>query len=409
MRLLALRLRRSFLVLAAGCGGTIGSGGDAGSQDGDAAAIRCVPPVVEVSGHCAREADGTAWCWGWNVFGQLGDGTTQDRLSPVRVSTLGPDVAQLAASRITGCARRSDGTLWCWGANGNGAVGDGTTEDRSSPVQVAALGGAVAAVAVATAHTCARRSDGTLWCWGVNWDGTVGDGTTEDRSSPVQVAGLGTGVKQVSAGENHACACKSDGTVWCWGWNLQGAVGVPSMPPFKELVPVQVAALGATVVEVAAGAERTCARKSDGTLWCWGSDWLGDGAIHIRSPPVQVALLGSSVAEVSVGFTHTCARKTDGTLWCWGQNDHGAVGDGTTSDRSLPVQVASLGASVAQVSATDEDTCALTTDGAVWCWGRNTYGDVGDGTTDGVPCGDPDAGPPDRCHLTPVRVAGLCP
>lgn len=411
-------IRGSFAWLApasvltlAGCGGTIRVQHDA-SVDAD---VPCVPAVVEVSGTCARKADGTLWCWGHNKGGQVGDGTAEERISPVQVGALGNGTAQVSATGDHVCARKTDGTLWCWGANMYGAS-TGTTSAPSfvrSPVQVAALGTSVADVAVAASRTCVRKTDDTLWCWGGGSTGAIGDGTEMDRFSPVQITALGTDVTEVSMSDYHTCARKADSTVWCWGENQYGELGEPT-PPYKETLPVQVVAIGGNVAEVAAGPGYSCARKVDGTLWCWGTGWLGDGAFHMGGPPVQVATLGASVASISASY-HTCARKTDNTLWCWRYNTYGELGDGTTENRLWPVQVAALGASVAQVSVGDFApapsrliTCVRKTDGTVWCWGRND-GSVGDGTVEGVPCPqNRDAGPDQVCRLLPVKIVGLC-
>ncbi|MBI4700423.1 MAG: hypothetical protein HY744_04520 [Deltaproteobacteria bacterium] len=203
-------------------------------------------------------------------------------------------------------------------------------------------------------HTCARKADGTLWCWGSNEKGQLGDGTTKGQDcngwpckpSPQQVPALGTSVVEVSAGEGHTCARTGSQKLWCWGNNAGGQLGSGTVLP--ELSPVPVTALGASVVEVSAGYNHTCARKGDGTLWCWGSNGsgqLGDGTTKgqdcsgwCNALPVQVTALGTAVVEVSAGYNHTCARKQSGTVWCWGKNQLGQLGDGTTIDRPTPVQ-----------------------------------------------------------------------
>jgi alpha-tubulin suppressor-like RCC1 family protein len=219
--------------------------------------------VVEVSGSCARKADGTLWCWGRNEFGQVGDGTTQSRLSAVQVATLGAGVAQVAASRNHVCARKTDGTLWCWGAHGT--VGDGSFQDRLLPVQVPALGADVAQIWAGSHLTYALKMDGTLWCWG---SGSFGDGVLDRfRSGPVQVTTLGAGVTEISGGGGAVnCARKMDSTLWCWGANGWGEVGDGTTE--NRATPVQVTTLGAAVSQVSASNKgMTCARKTDGTAW----------------------------------------------------------------------------------------------------------------------------------------------
>jgi alpha-tubulin suppressor-like RCC1 family protein len=360
--------------------GQVGDGTTAEPKANPAQVASLSASVVEVATGqvvtCARKSDGTLWCWGWGCQGQLAQGTQPKQDSAVPLQTvLGSDVVQVALGDEHNCARNSDGTLWCWGRNDNGQLGIGSTIPTgnclgaSTPAQVAALGGDVVDVSAGGNHTCARKSDGTLWCWGENDHGELGDGTTNGetcpsgsscRTSPVQVAALGANVVEVATGYNHTCARKSDGTLWCWGSNANGQLGDGTITgqscaggyPCKPS-PVQVSALGTDVVEVAAGGSyylqhlgHTCARRSDGTLWCWGSNvlgQLGDGTTggqscsggYACSPsPTQVAALGSTVVKVTAGVLNTCARKNDGTLWCWGHNGYGQIGDGTSSGQS---------------------------------------------------------------------------
>lgn len=407
-------------VGGAGAGGAPGgggapSGGGAGGTGGTGGAA-CIASVTLGGFHsCASKTDGTLWCWGHNSHGQLGDGTTSGQScsggtckpTPVQVPPLGVGVADAAAGMFHTCARKTDGTLWCWGWNLWGEIGDGTTATpKPTPVQVA-IGAGVAQVALGGSHSCARMTDGSLWCWGSNASGQLGDGTTADKKLPVQVAPLGGDVAEVALGDEYSCARKTDGTLWCWGANGNGQLGdgtttgqsCPSATggPCKP-TPVKVA-LG-SVVQVAVGGHHSCARKADGTLWCWGLNYygqLGDGTITGQScsgatckpMPVQVASLGAAVASVALGALHSCARKSDGTLWCWGENDTGQLGDGTLTGQSCltsickptPIQVSQLGAGVAEVALGGSYSCALKTNGTLWCWGDNSQGQLGDGTT----------------------------
>lgn len=345
----------------------------------------CAASVAEVAvgnNHtCARKTDGTLWCWGSGVAGQLGDGTTLDKLLPVQVTALGTDVAEVAAGGFQTCARKTDGTLWCWGDNAYGQLGDGTTVDRLSPVQVTALGTDVIQVAVATSHTCARKADSSLWCWGGNASGKLGDGTTVSKSSPTQVTSLGTTVADIAVGASYTCARKTEGSLWCWGNNSYGQLGDGTTA--SKSSPVQVTALGPEVAEVALGTSHTCARKNDGSLWCWGfnnAGQLGDGTVISKSSPAQIA---PGIAGVAAGGFYTCATKSDGSLWCWGANGSGQLGDATTVDKPSPVQVSALGSDVAQLVAGNDHACVTKNgDGSLWCWGANGSGQVGDGTTD---------------------------
>ena len=358
---------------------------------GDAASGQCfVDLEAGVFWTSALRVDGTVWGWGSQV--------TNWGAVPGQWTNFGANVAEVALGYQHGCVRMGDRTLSCFGRNDFGQVGDGTVGPDVFLAPIAALGANVAEVAAATTHTCARKDDGTLWCWGANDFGEIGDGSTvSPRPSPVQVTALGTTVVQVDVRGQNTCARKDDGTVWCWGYNRGGEVGDGTTVSPRPS-PVQVTALGTAAVEVATGVLSSCARKNDGTLWCWGANSageLGDGSSSSRPSPVQVTALGACVVQVEVGGAHACARKDDGTLWCWGWNRFGQVGDGTTEDRHTPVQVSALGASIVEVAVGSSYTCARKNDGTLWCWGRNDTGQLGD------------LGHQDR--RSPVRVALECP
>lgn len=324
-----------------GMGGA-GGGGVGGAGGGGPSSGR---PLALGGQHTCAINNGMLSCWGWNANGQLGDGTTTDHHSPVPVGALGSGVAEVAAGGIGAvtpspghtCARKLDGTLWCWGANGNGQLGDGTTMDKHLPVQVVALGNKVAEIAAGGATTCARKLDGTLWCWGNNMYGQLGNGTTTDSSVPVQVTALAMEVAQVAVADNHTCARKLDGSLWCWGLNQYGGLGDGTTT--NKSLPVSVLA---NVAQAAVGQGWSCARKTDGTLWCWGYNAfgeVGDGTTTEKDTPAQVSALGVMVAGVAGGlYYHNCAIKTNGTIWCWGKNNVGQLGDGTTTNQSTPVQ-----------------------------------------------------------------------
>ena len=235
--------------------------------------------------------------------------------SPVEVTTLGTSVVEVSTGGLYhACARKADNTVWCWGWNGAGQLGDGTMVDKALPIQVTALGTGTVEIAARAGSTYVRKGDGTVWGWGSNAAGPLGDGTL-----PIQVSGLGTGIVQISAGGDHTCARNGDGTLWCWGANDDGQIG-DGTKVFAPS-PVQVTALGTSVIEVSAGGGYTCARKGDGTLWCWGHNAegeLGDGTTLDKPSPVQVTALGTAVVEVAADDWHTCARIADGTVWCRG-------------------------------------------------------------------------------------------
>ena len=329
---------------------------------------------------CTRKADGTLWCWGANDSGQLGNGTTSPSSVPIQVTALGTEVAQVSVGDLFTCAVKVDHTLWCWGNNVAGQLGDGLTDDSLVPVRITAIGNDVAEVSAGDLYTCARKGDQTLWCWG---SGFLGDGPSIQRSIPGQVTALGNSVVQVSTGGAATCARKSDGTLWCWGDNEFGIIGDGTT--VDRLTPVQVSGLGNTVAEVSVGDLFACARKTDGNVWCWGTNdhgQLGDGSTADHFTPAVIIGLGKPATQISASGRHACALRNDGALGCWGSNFGGEVGDGTVIDRPNPVKVSVLPNNVVEVSAgVNHDTCARMGDGRVACWGLNDNGQLGDGTT----------------------------
>jgi len=338
---------------------------------------------------CALTTAGGVKCWGRNNLGQLGDATTTDSATPVGVTGLASSVAAVSAGGLHACALTTAGGLKCWGGNGNGQLGDGTTTDRHTPVDISGLTSGVAAVSAGYFHTCALTNAGSVECWGANGYGQLGDGTTTDRTTPTGVSGLASGVAAISAGDFHTCALTTAGGVKCWGQNLYGGLGDGTTT--DRTTPVDVSGLTSGVAAVSAGQFDTCAVTSASGVKCWGlnvNGALGDGTTTDRTTPVDVSGLGSGVAAISAGNQYTCALTTPGGVKCWGYNAHGELGDGTTgyticSCRTTPVDVSGLGGGVAAVSAGGLHTCALTTAGGVKCWGYNFYDQLGNGTTGG--------------------------
>ncbi|WP_295586532.1 CARDB domain-containing protein [uncultured Lamprocystis sp.] len=311
----------------------------------------------------AIKTDGTLWVWGHNGQGQLGDGTWTDRLTPVQILT---GVAAVSAGFFHSLAIKTNGSLWAWGYNPEGRLGDGTTRGRSTPVQV--LTG-VAAMSAGDGHTLALKTDGSAWTWGENWKGQLGDGTTTDRLTPVQVL---NGVAAVAAGDSHSLAIKTDNTLWAWGYNGNGELGDGTSA--DRWTPIQILS---GVAAVAAGGHHNVALKTDGSVWTWGRN-IGDGSYYSLYTPVQVM---TGVAAVSAGNYYALALKADGNLWAWGWNQDGEVGDGTNTWRRTPVQVMTGVAAMDAGAWVGKHTLALKTDGSLWAWGDNLYGQLGDGTT----------------------------
>lgn len=349
--------------------------------------------------NCAARHSGQPACWGDNGFGQLGDGTTTDRLNSVAITSIGNAVALSPGGSHT-CALLSDGSLRCWGRNALGAVGDGTNIDRLTPVPVSGLfsnpASLVAALAGGALHNCALLANGTVRCWGSNSGGRLGNGTTLDSSIPVTVSGLANavGLSSGNTSSGHTCALIVDGTVRCWGLNSLGQLGDGTAT--NQSTPVAVAGV-TTAVALAAGNAHTCALLANGLVRCWGANnvgQLGDGSTTNRSFPVTVPGL-TNVVAISAGRVHTCALLADSSVRCWGANTSGQLGDGTTTDRLSPTTVTTLLTApngqtfvinllnVVQLAPANEHTCARSARGAVLCWGNNSQGQLGDGTTSG--------------------------
>jgi alpha-tubulin suppressor-like RCC1 family protein len=335
---------------------------------------------------CALTTSGGVECWGYNGDGELGNGTLTDSKIPVNVSSLSSGVVALAAGAWHTCALLNTGGLVCWGDNDLGQLGDGTTTSRSTPVSVSGLSTGVAAVSAGQLHTCALTTTGAVDCWGYNGDGEVGDGTTTNRPVPTAVPSLTTGVTHISAGGYHSCAVMSDGSAQCWGANDFGDLGDGTTT--ASSVPVVVAGLAGPLANISAGGAYTCAVSVAGGAQCWGSNrdgQLGDGTGANSGAPVNVSGLTSGVAGIAAGLGHACAVTTSGAVQCWGDGDDGDLGNSATTTSLAPVGVTGLGSGVASIGVGEYQSCAVLTTGVLDCWGSNTNGQVGDGTTTNRP------------------------
>lgn len=326
----------------------------------------------------ALKSDGTIWACGYNTFGQLGDGTYTSKSTSINIRQSNRDWLQVASGGIHNVALRGDGTLWSWGFNGFGQLGDGSTTGKNSPIQVGTDNKWVSA-AGGYYYTMALKSNGTLWAWGNNQFGQLGDGTTANKNTPVQV-GTDTKWVNIACGVSHTIALKSDGTLWAWGANTYGQLGDGTTT--NKTTPVQIGT-DFKWVSIACGSSYTLALKSDGTLWSWGENsygQLGEGTTTNRNTPTQV---GNDIiwTNIACGNNHSIALRSDGTLWTWGRNPFGQLGDGTTSDMIVPAQWGSFDNRWISISGGDNHTMASKSDGTLWAWGYNGYGQLGDGTT----------------------------
>ncbi len=261
--------------------------------------------------------------------------------------------------------------------------------------QLASATASATAIAAGLGHTCALTSSGGVRCWGNNGRDQIGGGTTSNRLTPVAVSGLSSGVTAIAAGVRHSCALTNAGGVRCWGANIRGALGDGTTSRRPRQV-VDVSGLSSGVTAIAAGHDYSCAVTSSADVKCWGYNrWgqLGDGTTSDRSTPVDVSGLSSGVTAISAGGTHSCAPMSSGGVKCWGRNNYGQLGDGTTSTSLTPVDVSGLRGGATAIAAGSFHSCALRRSGGVKCWGLNSTGQLGDGTMS------------DR--RTPVAVVGL--
>jgi len=325
---------------------------------------------------CAVSTAGGVKCWGLST---LSDGSTTNSAVPVDVVGLGSGVKAVSAGLGYTCAVTLAGAVKCWGDNTYGQLGNGTTTSSAVPVGVVGLGSGVVAVSAGEFHSCAVTSAGAVKCWGHNAFGEVGDGTTTDSAVPVGVVGLGSGVVAVSAGEFHSCAVTLAGAVKCWGFNAVGELGDGTTA--QSVAPVGVVGLGSGVVAVSAGGFHSCAVTSGGSVRCWGRNpngELGDGTTIDSAVPVGVVGLGSGVVAVSASRSDSCAVTSLGAVKCWGYGDLGA---GASTQSAVPVGVVGLGSGAVAVSAGGHHSCVRTSAGAVRCWGDNAQGELGVGAT----------------------------
>lgn len=321
------------------------------------------------------------YSWGQNSYGELGLNDITHRSAPAQWTSLAKNWKRVQSGKDYMVAVKTDGTLWSWGYNAQGQLGDGTVSNKSSPVQTSAGGSTWYQAAGSDQSTAAIKTDGTLWTWGYNAFGQLGDNSTTNKSSPVQTVAGGTAWKQVACGAVHVNAIKTDGTLWGWGWSY----GLGDNTLVNKSSPVQTVAGGTNWKQVSGSISWAAAVKTDGTLWLWGTDaygQLGDNSTDTKSSPVQTVAGGVNWKQVSCARGSAVALKMDGTLWTWGRNTYGELGDGTTVNKSSPIQTVAAGTMWRSVAGgRGRHVAAIKTDGTMWTWGDNSIGQLGDTTT----------------------------
>jgi alpha-tubulin suppressor-like RCC1 family protein len=324
--------------------------------------------------------DGSLFTWGSNNFAQLGINNTTDRSTPVTTFAGGNNWKQVSSRLRTTSAIKTDGTLWTWGYGYTAQLGNANTTDRSTPVTTFAGGNNWKQVSGGNPHTVAIKTDGTLWIWGYQFEGRLGNNTSDFAkiSTPVTTFAGGTNWKQVSASFNHTAAIKTDGTLWVWGLNSSLQLGINNT--INRNTPVTTFAGGTNWKQVSCGNFNTAAIKTDGTLWTWGlgnNGRLGNAVTTNVSTPITTFSGGTNWKQVSAGDGSMAAVKTDGTLWTWGSNSNGQLGINNAIDRSTPVTTFAGGTNWKQVSNGSAVKAAVKTDGTLWTWGVGYSGQLG--------------------------------
>jgi alpha-tubulin suppressor-like RCC1 family protein len=338
----------------------------------------------------------TLWGWGISNAGRLGEGTTGNSARDVPITTFagGTNWKQVMMDKKSSSAAiKTDGTLWTWGWNTNGELGINEiarapfpTGLRPTPVTTFAGGNNWKSVAGGYAFTVAIKTDGSLWTWGRNHVGQLGINNTDQKNTPVTTFAGGTNWKSIAGGFFHTAAIKTDGSLWVWGNNGYGQLGI-NLGNVNRVTPVTTFAGGTDWKSVSCGQYYTAAIKTDGSLWSWGlgtSAQLGDNNIITRSTPVTTFAGGNNWKSVACGWTHTAAIKTDGSLWNWGLGTSGQLGNNTNTNRSTPVTTFSGGTNWKQVSAGKGFSVAIKTDGTLWGWGENNGRNLGLGSNNQV-------------------------
>ena len=369
-----------------------------GSANGDAGAACQMHLGAGREHFCAVLPGGNVVCWGQGDLGQIGDGSMMHRATPTPVALAGPAV-DVNGGRYDTCAALASGVVQCWGEGTSGQLGHGSATSSPTPVTVETIGDVVE-VAVGAIHSCARQRAGQVYCWGNGAEGRLGNGGSGILPSPVEVMNMSDAGRLGMSGGSTTCAIRADGTLWCWGNNAEGSVGDGTR--MHGLVPTPVSS-AQTFIDADARDETACAIDATSRVWCWGYNPDGQvGTGDTTTPqlvPVQVRREGGGfldgAIEVSLGVSHACALLSTGEVHCWGSNASGQLGrdtGGAGAPSAAPVQGLPP---VVHVDSSAFSNCAVDASGGVWCWGEGGSGQLGDGAM--------------TSRLAPARSFEACP